>query len=206
MSCLFLLRKLRMETDASLGTPPHALRVAVADRFPHSCHLHECADRSIPPPAVTENSLARCVSGVGLPCWSAVTRKRSRFKRVAEEATHSHSAVTGLVDPLVRADVVFYEVAGGGAVFATGSIAWGEHAVSIVCTAPFWLRFPYATPVLGPEILRVETAPQVGRCHPGATTTPWRASPPMWCGASPTRRPSSRRTNRGCEECECMRH
>jgi len=68
--------------DVSLGTPSHALRVAVADDFPAS------------------------------------------YKRVGEEAFHSHSAVTGLVDPNIKADVVFYEMQGGGAVFATGSIAW----------------------------------------------------------------------------------
>ena len=68
--------------DHSLGTPRHALRVAVADKFPHS------------------------------------------YKRVGEEALHAHSAVTGLNDPLIKADVLFYEMAGGGAVFATGSIAW----------------------------------------------------------------------------------
>ena len=64
--------------------PRHALRLAVADSFPHS------------------------------------------YKRVGEEAGHAHSANTGLMDPLIRADVVFYEVAGGGAVFATGSIAWAS--------------------------------------------------------------------------------
>eukprot|EP01052_Picozoa_sp_SAG31_P003148 SAG31_NODE_118_length_24006_cov_8.219266_8_plen_199_part_00 len=49
------------------------------------------------------------------------------YKRVGEEAGHAHSANTGLMDPLIRADVVFYEVAGGGAVFATGSIAWASN-------------------------------------------------------------------------------
>ena len=68
--------------DTSLGTPKHALRIAVADHFPHS------------------------------------------YKRVAEEATHAHTAISGLTDPLVRADVIFYELPNGGAVFATGSIAW----------------------------------------------------------------------------------
>eukprot|EP01049_Picozoa_sp_SAG25_P002486 SAG25_NODE_130_length_14421_cov_71.473886_16_plen_234_part_00 len=38
---------------------------------------------------------------------------------------------------------------------------WGrERAVSIVCTARCWLRFPYVTPVLCQEISRVETARQ----------------------------------------------
>jgi hypothetical protein len=44
--------------DTSLGTPPHALRVAVADKFPAS------------------------------------------YKRVGEEALHSHSAVTGTTTTL----------------------------------------------------------------------------------------------------------
>lgn len=46
---------------------------------------------------------------------------------MGEEAGHAHSANTGLMDPLIRADLVFYEVAGGGAVFSTGSIAWASN-------------------------------------------------------------------------------
>jgi N,N-dimethylformamidase len=49
------------------------------------------------------------------------------YKRVGEEEGHAHSANTGLMDPLIRADVVFYELAGGGAVFSTGSIAWASN-------------------------------------------------------------------------------
>jgi N,N-dimethylformamidase len=49
---------------------------------------------------------------------------------VGEEAAHAHSAITGLMDPLIRADVVFYEAGTrGGAVFSTGSIAWASNLV-----------------------------------------------------------------------------
>ena len=41
-----------------------------------------------------------------------------------EELSHTHSAITGETCPFVRADMVFYERPNGGAVFATGSIAW----------------------------------------------------------------------------------
>jgi N,N-dimethylformamidase len=52
------------------------------------------------------------------------------YKRVGEEAAHAHSAITGLMDPLIRADVVFYEAGTrGGAVFSTGSIAWASNLV-----------------------------------------------------------------------------
>ena len=52
--------------DTSLGTPRHALRLAVADNLPHS------------------------------------------YKRVAEEATHAHTATSGLTDPLIRVDMILY--------------------------------------------------------------------------------------------------
>jgi N,N-dimethylformamidase len=41
-----------------------------------------------------------------------------------EEILFQHSMMSGEDNPLVRADVVFYETVGGGAVFAVGSIAW----------------------------------------------------------------------------------
>ena len=38
---------------------------------------------------------------------------------------HANSAMTGLTNELVRADMLFFETSRGkGAVFATGSIAW----------------------------------------------------------------------------------
>ena len=41
-----------------------------------------------------------------------------------EEMLSTHPAVDGLDNPLVRAELVFFETASGGAVFSTGSIAW----------------------------------------------------------------------------------
>ncbi|HEX2185680.1 MAG TPA: N,N-dimethylformamidase beta subunit family domain-containing protein, partial [Chloroflexota bacterium] len=41
-----------------------------------------------------------------------------------EEVLMSDSRQGGTVNPLVRSDLVFFETPNGGAVFATGSIAW----------------------------------------------------------------------------------
>lgn len=41
-----------------------------------------------------------------------------------EEMLSTHPSVDGLDNPLVRAELVFYETPSGGAVFSTGSIAW----------------------------------------------------------------------------------
>ncbi|HSE75487.1 MAG TPA: N,N-dimethylformamidase beta subunit family domain-containing protein, partial [Dongiaceae bacterium] len=41
-----------------------------------------------------------------------------------EEMMSTHPSVDGLDNPLVRAELVFFETPSGGAVFATGSIAW----------------------------------------------------------------------------------
>jgi N,N-dimethylformamidase len=46
------------------------------------------------------------------------------FTSVVEEVLINHAGTTGLEDPMVRSDVVLYSTPGGGAVFATGSIAW----------------------------------------------------------------------------------
>ena len=43
---------------------------------------------------------------------------------VCEEILINYPAITGSSSPLVRADMVFYELPGGGAVFSTSSIAW----------------------------------------------------------------------------------
>jgi N,N-dimethylformamidase len=41
-----------------------------------------------------------------------------------EEMVSTHPAVDGIDNPLVRAELVFFETPSGGAVFATGSISW----------------------------------------------------------------------------------
>ena len=43
---------------------------------------------------------------------------------VCEELDVNRPNADGTQDPLVRADIVFYETTGGGAVFSTSSIAW----------------------------------------------------------------------------------
>ena len=44
--------------------------------------------------------------------------------RVPEEMLATHNMIDGTTNPLVRADLVFFETAGGGAVFSVGSMAW----------------------------------------------------------------------------------
>jgi N,N-dimethylformamidase len=68
--------------DTVLGSPPHLLRLATADRLGYG----------------------------GLPS--------------PEEFRTTHRGLTGDQNALVRADLVFFPTARGGAVFATGSIAW----------------------------------------------------------------------------------
>jgi N,N-dimethylformamidase len=46
------------------------------------------------------------------------------YTRAVEEIGINRGGMTGAEDPQVRADVTFYETPAGGAVFATGSIAW----------------------------------------------------------------------------------
>lgn len=46
------------------------------------------------------------------------------YQVVAEEILINYPGTGGTVNPLVKADLVFYETAAGGAVFSTGSIAW----------------------------------------------------------------------------------
>jgi N,N-dimethylformamidase len=46
------------------------------------------------------------------------------FQLVGEEVLVPNSATDGTLSPRIRADLVFFEVSGGGAVFSTGSIAW----------------------------------------------------------------------------------
>ena len=49
--------------------------------------------------------------------------------RVPEELLATHNMIDGTTNPLVRGDLVFFETAGGGAVFSVGSMAW-------VCALP----------------------------------------------------------------------
>ena len=47
------------------------------------------------------------------------------YQAVVEEVMWSDSQQGGTVSPRVRADMLYFEYPNGGAVFATGSIAWG---------------------------------------------------------------------------------
>jgi N,N-dimethylformamidase len=44
---------------------------------------------------------------------------------VPDETGFHHSAMEGMHNPKVRADMTFFETPAGGAVFSVGSIAWG---------------------------------------------------------------------------------
>jgi N,N-dimethylformamidase len=44
---------------------------------------------------------------------------------VPDETGFHHSAMNGVQNPNIRADMTFFETPGGGAVFSVGSIAWG---------------------------------------------------------------------------------
>jgi N,N-dimethylformamidase len=46
------------------------------------------------------------------------------YELVAEEVRIGHGMTDGLLNPQIRADMVFFETQGGGAVFSTGSIAY----------------------------------------------------------------------------------
>ncbi|MCG8692645.1 MAG: hypothetical protein MI806_15690, partial [Minwuiales bacterium] len=46
------------------------------------------------------------------------------YELVAEEVAVSHNATDATQNPEIRADMVFFETPGGGAVFSTGSIAY----------------------------------------------------------------------------------
>jgi N,N-dimethylformamidase len=46
------------------------------------------------------------------------------YNRVSEEILETPPGTRGSQDPEIRSDVVYFRLAGGGAVFSTGSIAW----------------------------------------------------------------------------------
>jgi len=51
-------------------------------------------------------------------------RLSDNYQRVVEEVYFMYPGTGGAQDPGVRADIVYFPIAGGGAVFSTGSIAW----------------------------------------------------------------------------------
>jgi N,N-dimethylformamidase len=70
----------------------------------------------------------RADPGLGTPSHALVLATAHGFSDVyqgaSEDILTSDSKQGGTVNPLVRADMVFYELPNGGAVFSTGSIAW----------------------------------------------------------------------------------
>jgi N,N-dimethylformamidase len=72
--------------------------------------------------------LDRCDSTLGSPADALVLATSEglseAYQRCAEEVQFTLPGLSALVDPAVRADVVYHVKPAGGAVFATGSIAW----------------------------------------------------------------------------------
>ena len=65
---------------------------------------------------------------LGTPAHALVLARSAGHSNVylvtVEEMMSTHPSVDGLDNPLVRAELVFFETPSGGAVFSTGSIAW----------------------------------------------------------------------------------
>ncbi|HET6158711.1 MAG TPA: N,N-dimethylformamidase beta subunit family domain-containing protein [Dongiaceae bacterium] len=65
---------------------------------------------------------------LGTPTHALVLARSTGHSNVylltVEEMLSTHPSVDGVDNPLVRAELVFFETPSGGAVFATGSIAW----------------------------------------------------------------------------------
>jgi N,N-dimethylformamidase len=65
---------------------------------------------------------------LGTPAHALVLASSTGHSNVyfltVEEMMSTHPATDGLDNPLVRAELVFFETPSGGAVFATGSISW----------------------------------------------------------------------------------
>ena len=67
-------------------------------------------------------------AALGTPAHALILARSTGHSNVylltVEEMMSTHPSVDGLDNPLVRAELVFFETPSGGAVFATGSIAW----------------------------------------------------------------------------------
>ena len=134
----------------SNGRPPQRLVGVgfVAEGF-DSCHWYERTEASFDPRAafifdgVAKDDrigdfgilggaagleLDAADAALGTPAHALVLARSSGHSNVylvtVEEMISTHPSVDGLDNPLVRAELVFFETPSGGAVFATGSIAW----------------------------------------------------------------------------------
>jgi N,N-dimethylformamidase len=90
--------------DHHQGTPPHALLLASATEGFSDSYDGLAADR------------------LQAPYQQALQDKLG--PPAAREAVQYVRGSGGTVNPLVRADMVFFETPNGGAMFSTGSIAW----------------------------------------------------------------------------------
>jgi N,N-dimethylformamidase len=134
----------------SNGRPPQRLVGVgfVAEGF-DSCHWYERTDASFEPRVafIFEGihkddrigdfgvlggaaglELDAADATLGTPAHSLVLARSAGHSNVylvtVEEMMSTHPSVDGLDNPLVRAELVFFETPSGGAVFSTGSIAW----------------------------------------------------------------------------------
>ena len=75
------------------------------------------------------NELDRADPALGTPPHALVVATSEKhtdlYMVVNEEILINHPGMSGSDHPLVRADMVFFETPNGGAVFSTGSIAYG---------------------------------------------------------------------------------
>ena len=134
----------------SNGRPPQRLVGVgfVAEGF-DSCHWYERTDASFDPrvafifEGVDKHDrigdfgvlggaagleLDAADPALGTPAHALVLARSAGHSNVylvtVEEMMSTHPSVDGLDNPLVRAELVFFETRSGGAVFSTGSIAW----------------------------------------------------------------------------------
>jgi N,N-dimethylformamidase len=134
----------------SNGRPPQRLVGVgfVAEGF-DSCHWYERTEASFDPRAafifegVADGGrigdfgmlggaagleLDAADAALGTPAHALILARSKGHSNVylvtVEEMMSTHPSVDGLDNPLVRAELVFFETPSGGAVFSTGSIAW----------------------------------------------------------------------------------
>ena len=112
----------------------------------------------------------RADRALGTPAHALTVARADAFSAAyhwaTEESFHAHSAIDGETCPWVRADMVFFETPAGGAVLATGSIAWSaslchngyDNNVSRI-TENALRRFLDPTPFPFPKELRTGAEP-----------------------------------------------
>ncbi len=128
---------------SKVGRPPNMLAGVgyVAQGFDFSAAYRRLPDSSDPRAAFVFDGLAddREIGGFGLQGHGAAGVEIDRFDiaagtprhalRLATSAgghtqTYRFATLAGLDEPQVRSDLVLFDIAGGGAVFSVGSMAW----------------------------------------------------------------------------------